>query len=92
MKWDAHEDLHANHGKNARVLDKRTAALLKDLKPRGLLDETLVVFTTEFGLLPISEGVGEEGSDVQRTEMGYKAADHPVTWNHNSLQRRLTDG
>ena len=39
MKWDAHEDLRANHGKNARVLDKRTAALLKDLEPRGLLDE-----------------------------------------------------
>ena len=69
------------------------------------------MFTTEFGLLPISKGVGEEGRDVQRTEMGYKAADEPVTiydfratllhllgvdhtltWNHNGLQRRLTDG
>jgi len=63
VNWDAHEDLRANHGKNARVLDKPTAALLKDLKQRGLLDETLVVFTTEFGRLPISEGLGEGGRD-----------------------------
>ncbi len=67
MKWDAHEDLRANHGKNARVLDTRTAALLKDLKPRGLLDETLVVFATEFGLPPISEGVGEEAHRCDRS-------------------------
>jgi hypothetical protein len=63
VNWDAHEDLRANHGKNAKVLDKPTAALLKDLKQRGLLDDTLVVFTTEFGRLPISEGLGEGGRD-----------------------------
>ena len=63
VNWDAHEDLRANHGKNARILDKPTAALLKDLKQRGLLEETLVVFTTEFGRLPISEGLGEGGRD-----------------------------
>jgi hypothetical protein len=63
VNWDAHEDLRVNHGKNALILDKPTAALIKDLKQRGLLDETLVVFTTEFGRLPISEGIGEGGRD-----------------------------
>jgi uncharacterized protein (DUF1501 family) len=63
VNWDAHEDLITNHGKNARILDQPTAALLKDLKQRGMLDDTLVVFTTEFGRLPISEGLGEGGRD-----------------------------
>jgi hypothetical protein len=100
VNWDAHEDLVANHSKNALVLDKPVAALLKDLKQRGLLDETLVVFTTEFGRLPISEGIGEGGRDHNpegftsflagpglkhgfsygaTDEMGYKAAENPVT-------------
>jgi Protein of unknown function (DUF1501) len=63
VNWDAHEDLRANHGKNARILDRPTAALVRDLKRRGLLDDTLVVLTTEFGRLPISEGIGEGGRD-----------------------------
>jgi hypothetical protein len=63
VNWDAHEDLVANHSKNARVLDQPVAALLADLKQRGLLAKTLVVFTTEFGRLPISEGLGEGGRD-----------------------------
>jgi len=63
VNWDAHEDLVGNHGKLARIMDRPTAALLRDLKDRGLLDETLVVWTTEFGRLPISEGLGEGGRD-----------------------------
>lgn len=63
VNWDAHEDLVANHNNNAAILDKPTAALIRDLKQRGLLDETLVVFTTEFGRLPISQGLGEGGRD-----------------------------
>jgi hypothetical protein len=63
VNWDAHEDLVANHGKNAKVLDQPVAALLADLKQRGLLEKTLVVLTTEFGRLPISEGLGEGGRD-----------------------------
>jgi hypothetical protein len=63
VNWDAHEDIRANHGNNARILDKPLAALIKDLKQRGLLDETLLIFTTEFGRLPISEGLGEGGRD-----------------------------
>ena len=63
VNWDAHEDLVTNHNKNAAILDRPTAALLKDLKQRGMLKDTLVVFTTEFGRLPISEGLGEGGRD-----------------------------
>lgn len=63
VNWDGHEDLRANHSKMAAVLDKPTAALIRDLKQRGMLKDTLVVFTTEFGRLPISEGLGEGGRD-----------------------------
>jgi hypothetical protein len=63
VNWDGHEDLMANHTKNARILDKPTAALLADLKQRGLMSDTLVAITTEFGRLPISEGLGEGGRD-----------------------------
>jgi hypothetical protein len=63
VNWDAHEDLVTNHEKNGRILDRPLAGLLRDLKQRGMLDETLVVFTTEFGRLPISEGIGEGGRD-----------------------------
>lgn len=63
VNWDGHEDLRANHGKNAAILDQPVAALLKDLKQRGMLADTLVVLTTEFGRLPISEGLGEGGRD-----------------------------
>jgi hypothetical protein len=63
VNWDAHENLEINHAKLARVMDKPTAALIADLKRTGLLDETVVVWTTEFGRLPISQGLGEGGRD-----------------------------
>ena len=54
--WDAHGGLKANHTKLAAQVDKPIAGLLKDLKQRGLLDETIVVFATEFGRTPGSQG------------------------------------
>jgi hypothetical protein len=54
--WDAHGGLKANHAKNAGQVDKPIAGLLTDLKRRGLLDRTLVVFATEFGRTPGSQG------------------------------------
>jgi hypothetical protein len=54
--WDAHGDLKNNHSGNAKKVDKPIAGLLKDLKRRGLLEETLVVFGTEFGRTPASQG------------------------------------
>jgi hypothetical protein len=56
--WDAHGGLKANHSKNCASVDKPIAGLLKDLKQRGLLNETIVVFATEFGRTP-----GTQGSD-----------------------------
>ncbi len=54
--WDSHENLERDHGDMARGMDQPTAALLKDLKRRGLLDETIVIWTTEFGRMPCSQG------------------------------------
>lgn len=53
--WDAHNALRANHEGNCASVDKPIAGLLKDLKQRGMLDETLVVWATEFGRSPGSE-------------------------------------
>lgn len=54
--WDAHGDIVFNHGLHAGSTDKPIAGLLKDLKRRGLLDSTLVVWGGEFGRMPISQG------------------------------------
>ena len=53
--WDAHKDLKKNHGGLAAQTDKPVAGLLRDLKQRGLLDETIVVWATEFGRTPGAE-------------------------------------
>jgi hypothetical protein len=63
INWDAHEDIVDNHTKQAAILDKPVAGLLKDLKARGLLDDTLVLWTTEFGRTPFTQGVGAKGRD-----------------------------
>jgi hypothetical protein len=55
--WDAHGKLRENHAANCAEVDKPIAALINDLKQRGLLDETLVVWATEFGRSPGTEGV-----------------------------------
>jgi hypothetical protein len=52
--WDAHDDMKS-HGPLCRAVDKPIAGLIRDLKQRGLLDSTLVVFTTEFGRTPWSQ-------------------------------------
>ncbi|WP_435005535.1 DUF1501 domain-containing protein [Tundrisphaera lichenicola] len=54
--WDAHSGLKANHQKNFKAVDKPIAGLLKDLKRRGLLDSTIVLFASEFGRTPGSQG------------------------------------
>jgi hypothetical protein len=54
--WDAHGGLKNNHQKNALAVDQPIGGLLEDLDRRGLLDETLVVFCTEFGRTPGSQG------------------------------------
>jgi hypothetical protein len=63
INWDAHEDVKDNHTKQAASLDQPLAGLLTDLKQRGLLDDTLVLWTTEFGRTPFTEGLGGKGRD-----------------------------
>jgi hypothetical protein len=59
--WDAHEDVQSNHTRHAAATDGPIAGLLTDLKARGLLDSTLVVWHGEFGRMPISQrGVGRD--------------------------------
>jgi len=65
--WDAHSKLEDNHSKNARMVDKPIAALLADLKERGLLETTLVVWTSEFGRTPW----GESGDGRDHNPWGY---------------------
>lgn len=54
--WDAHSGLKANHSAQAMAVDQPIAGLLADLDQRGMLDETLVIFATEFGRTPGSQG------------------------------------
>ena len=59
--WDAHANIVSNHRLHAREVDKPITALITDLKQRGLLDETLVLWQSEFGRMPISQrGVGRD--------------------------------
>ncbi|MEX8518321.1 MAG: DUF1501 domain-containing protein [Leptothrix sp. (in: b-proteobacteria)] len=65
--WDAHNNLDENHGVMAKMVDKPIAGLLSDLKARGLLDTTLVVWTSEFGRTPW----GESGDGRDHNPWGY---------------------
>jgi uncharacterized protein (DUF1501 family) len=56
VQWDQHANLKAGHEKNAREVDRPIAGLLKDLKSRGLLKDTLVWWGGEFGRTPVAEG------------------------------------
>jgi hypothetical protein len=55
INWDGHENMRQNHGQEAARIDQPVAALIRDLRRRGLLDDTLVLFTTEFGRTPFSQ-------------------------------------
>jgi hypothetical protein len=65
--WDAHSDLEKNHGLMARMVDKPIAGLLADLKSRGLLDTTLVVWTSEFA----RTSYGQSGNGRDHNPWGY---------------------
>jgi uncharacterized protein (DUF1501 family) len=55
-RWDQHSNLKSGHENNARAVDRPIAALLTDLKARGLLETTLVVWGGEFGRTPMAQG------------------------------------
>lgn len=67
MQWDAHDDINANHEKMCGLVDKPIGALLADLKQRGLLKDTLVVWCSEFGRTPNSQG----GKGRDHNPLGY---------------------
>jgi hypothetical protein len=54
--WDSHENLARDHAEMAAGMDKPAAALIQDLKSRGMLEDTIVFWTTEFGRMPCSQG------------------------------------
>jgi len=57
--WDGHEDMKANHGQEALRIDRPVAGLLSDLHRRGLLEDTLVLCTTEFGRTPFAQSAAD---------------------------------
>ncbi len=64
--WDAHSDVFGNHTNNCKATDQGAAALVKDLKQRGLLDETLVIWGGEFGRTPMVESNPSLGRSLGR--------------------------
>jgi uncharacterized protein (DUF1501 family) len=67
--WDQHGEIHRGHGAMAAQVDGPIAALMGDLKDRGLLDETLIVFAGEFGRTPFSQG----GNGRDHNPFGFSA-------------------
>ena len=62
LNWDAHKTLKADYERHIPIFDEPTAALLTDLKQRGMLEDTLVLWTTEFGRMPTRQE-GKQGRD-----------------------------
>ena len=67
INWDGHENVKENHDNQAETMDKPVAALIKDLKQRGMLEDTLFVWSTEFGRSPATQGIGAPGRDHHPT-------------------------
>ena len=62
LNWDAHKTLKSDYERHCPIFDQPTAALLTDLKQRGMLEDTLVLWTTEFGRMPTHQA-GTTGRD-----------------------------
>jgi hypothetical protein len=63
INWDGHENMKENHDTQAATMDRPVAALIQDLKQRGLFEDTLFVWTTEFGRSPVTQGLNSTGRD-----------------------------
>ena len=73
--WDQHRQLKADHGKHAHATDQPIAGLLADLKARGLLEDTLVVWGGEFGRTPFAQNRATAATTTTRaTPSGWPAA------------------
>jgi hypothetical protein len=72
INWDAHEDVRENHSREAGRIDQPLAGLLRDLKTRGMLEETLVIFSTEFGRTPFTQSdSGVLGTGRDHSQYGF---------------------
>ncbi len=72
INWDGHEDMRRNHGREAARIDKPVAALIKDLRVRGMLDDTLVLFTSEFGRTPFTQSdANKVGTGRDHNQTGF---------------------
>lgn len=67
INWDGHENLKENHDTQAATMDRPVSALIQDLKQRGLLEDTLFVWSTEFGRSPATQGIDSPGRDHHPT-------------------------
>ncbi|MBI1311643.1 DUF1501 domain-containing protein [bacterium] len=72
INWDGHEDMVRNHGREAGRIDKPIAGLLRDLRQRGMLDDTLVLFTSEFGRTPFTQSASDKvGTGRDHNQNGF---------------------
>ena len=72
INWDGHENMIQNHGREAGRIDKPIAGLLRDLRQRGMLNDTLVMFTSEFGRTPFAESAANVvGPGRDHNEKGF---------------------
>ena len=96
-RWDQHGNLRKGHPKNAQAVDQPIAGLIKDLKRRGLLDTTLLVFTSEFGRTPFAQGKDGRDHNPQgfsmwmagggiRGGMAYGATD---PWGYRAIENKV---
>jgi hypothetical protein len=96
-RWDQHGGLRDGHPKNARSVDQPIAGLIKDLKRRGLLESTLLVFTSEFGRTPFAQGKDGRDHNPQgfsmwmagggiRGGMSYGATD---PWGYRAIENKV---
>jgi hypothetical protein len=72
INWDGHEDMVRNHSREAARIDQPVAGLLSDLRRRGMLDNTLVLFTSEFGRTPFTQSADTElGKGRDHNQYGF---------------------
>ena len=72
INWDGHEDMKSNHGQEAARIDQPVAALIKDLRQRGMLDDTLILFTSEFGRTPFTQSAADKvGTGRDHNQTGF---------------------
>ncbi len=72
INWDGHEDMRRNHGREAGRIDQPVATLIRDLRQRGMLDDTLVLFTSEFGRTPFTQSAADQvGTGRDHNQTGF---------------------